>query len=239
MLYYTEPDDACNLTRLEGIDKETEVRLNDAGIFTYAQLAHLDIDAREAFARRFDLGTVDWKAWQSVWETAPTGLPEIVASDEAEDESPEVPSPEPEPESESEPKEIPAPPPPPPEPEPEPEPEPISETVLAAFEDEPIEVDPVLGVLYPQPPRHWDDLSLIRQLTPDFAAQLNGLGIWRFRQLQHWAPTQYRAVARALEPAVSESTVEHWSHHAVELAAPALQLCRPRLHHRCRPRLPV
>ncbi|MEM7386361.1 MAG: hypothetical protein AAF514_15575, partial [Verrucomicrobiota bacterium] len=66
--------------------------------------------------------------------------------------------------------------------------------VPAAFKGEAIQFCPRYGIVYPGRPSDADDLSLFQGVTPDGAAFLNKLGIYKFKQIAHWKDSEIQTL---------------------------------------------
>ena len=87
-IYRDPPNDADDLTLLEGIDRERADELNRAGIYKFSQLEELDDDDRRRFASNFGWENINWKAWGTTAAAAlaSTTAVSVFADDEAEEE---------------------------------------------------------------------------------------------------------------------------------------------------------
>lgn len=74
------------------------------------------------------------------------------------------------------------------------------ETVVAAeYADENgVRIDPELGILYDVDPNTADDLKMIKGVGPGIEGQLHDFGVYRFKQIAHWAPGNVDAFNREL-----------------------------------------
>ncbi|MDF1810851.1 MAG: hypothetical protein P1V20_01500 [Verrucomicrobiales bacterium] len=64
VIYPVRPSIADDLTALSGVDKERARKLNEAGIYTYKQLAGLDQKQRDHFRSRF--GDISWNELMTI-----------------------------------------------------------------------------------------------------------------------------------------------------------------------------
>ncbi|MEO0415888.1 MAG: helix-hairpin-helix domain-containing protein, partial [Verrucomicrobiota bacterium] len=65
VVYLSAPENADDLTQLDGIDADMAAKLNAEGIYTFAQLNALQGAQRKSFAQRFGFGDIDWNGWAS------------------------------------------------------------------------------------------------------------------------------------------------------------------------------
>ena len=78
------------------------------------------------------------------------------------------------------------------------------ETVSRAGESQPLaangqwHLDPCLGLIYSQAPASSDDLTQIYGINAAVARRLHELGIYTFRQIMEWTPTQVEEFSRLL-----------------------------------------
>lgn len=67
------PDDADDLTLLEGIDEEKAAEMNRAGIYRFSQLEGMDEEERRKFSFKFGWPDINWGAWAATAAAAGIG----------------------------------------------------------------------------------------------------------------------------------------------------------------------
>lgn len=65
------------------------------------------------------------------------------------------------------------------------------------------------GPVYAEPPRQIDDLSLINGVEPATEGDLNRIGIYLFKQIASWSPTNISAISEALQ-LDDRIVADHW-----------------------------
>ncbi|MEO0444793.1 MAG: hypothetical protein AAF191_01820 [Verrucomicrobiota bacterium] len=78
-------------------------------------------------------------------------------------------------------------------------------------------VDRTWGIRYPQKPELTDDLKRIRGISKEAEAQLNQVGVWRYKQIAHWDEKVKSAAAKHLRLAPEFLNSAKWTQRAREL----------------------
>ncbi|MDF1812668.1 MAG: helix-hairpin-helix domain-containing protein [Verrucomicrobiales bacterium] len=91
-VYTAPPEDADDLTLLEGIDEEKAAALREAGIYKFSQLEDLDEDQRESFGEKFNWPDLDWGKWAALGTAGAVGATLLKGEDREAEEEPVSPT---------------------------------------------------------------------------------------------------------------------------------------------------
>lgn len=85
------------------------------------------------------------------------------------------------------------------------------------FQDEPVRVDPQLGIIYDVEPNVLDPLRLIKGVGPRVERSLNELGVFRFKQIANWSKQEDQNFTKRLENHETRIGRDRWISQAKEL----------------------
>lgn len=85
------------------------------------------------------------------------------------------------------------------------------------FHDEPVKVDPILGIIYEVEPTVLDPLRMIKGVGPGIERSLNELGVYRFKQIANWSKQEDQQYSKRLEKHETRIGRDRWIPQAREL----------------------
>jgi len=205
ILYAKRPEMVDALSTIHGIDAAIESRLNASGVYRFRQIANWSDRNVQAFAEWF--GCHPDRIYRDRWIAQALELDQTSVISKA-----------------------------PPEPvsgDAEIDPFVILQEHFAKEKN--VRVDRRAGIVYGERPEFVDELTFIGGVTPEIAAGLQDVGIFRFKQIAHWTRGNAREVALVLgiDPGRIES--EQWIEQARRLekqyygASPVWSTARPSL----------
>tara|TARA_R110002096_G_scaffold159011_4_gene324605 strand:- start:11072 stop:12583 length:1512 start_codon:yes stop_codon:yes gene_type:complete len=87
----------------------------------------------------------------------------------------------------------------------------------AAFAGESFRTDPKLGIVYYMEPPNADDLSRIKGMTPELAAVLNREGVFTYKQIALWEPSNLEVFAGRAGVDLGGILRDGWIHQSQQL----------------------
>ncbi|MDF1753003.1 MAG: hypothetical protein P1U89_09535 [Verrucomicrobiales bacterium] len=195
-----KPEDADDLTLMEGVSIEDAEELNRQGVYTFKQLENLPEEKQAEVRSKFGWDTIDWGKWgtlTTLGTAAAAGA--VIAKDGDKDEEVDVqPAEETVPEAHEDETSV-----------WEIESDKIAastvtidttekygelslskedfnESITEEFPGEAIDIHSRYGIIYPSPPEQIDDLTKVRGIGLATEKQLNKHGIYRFKQIANW-----------------------------------------------------